>query len=107
MREEALVQRKRTLCLDCPGQAVQSAAVKVTGLVVHAAHDCVRWVHHAAHHETGASRRKQMERGTLLHIEMAYQPPLREEVCRKLHTGTEACSDHCRNNTSVKTLDAF
>jgi hypothetical protein len=60
MCKEALVQGKRTFCLDSAEQAVEGARVEIAGLVVHATHDGVRRVHDAAYNESGAGRRHEM-----------------------------------------------
>lgn len=52
MREESLVHSQRALGLDSSEQAIEGARVQVSGLVVHATHDGIWRVHHAADDET-------------------------------------------------------
>ena len=101
MGKEALVDCKRTLGFDGAEQAIECARVKVTGLVVHATHDGIRRVHDAAHDESRASRRHEMQSRTLLQAKVFYKVALGEEVCWKLNTGSETSSDHGGYNTTI------
>lgn len=107
VRKKTLVDRKRTLCLHRPDQAIERAAVKITSLVVHAAHDRVGRVHENTDHETRARRGHQVKCRTFLHAQMSYKPPLREEVCGELHTRSKTGSYHGGNNAAVETLDTL
>lgn len=64
-------------------------------------------MHDTAYDEAARGTASNMQRHSLFHTQMFYQPPLGEEVCGKLYRAAETCADHGWPYTSVQTLDAL
>ena len=107
MSKEALVHCQKTLCFDGPVQTVKGSRIEVTGLVVHATHDSVWWMHDTADNESGTCRGQEMQSWSFFHTEMLHQSSLGEKVGWKLYTRAETGTDHGGANTTVKTLDTL
>lgn len=124
--EETLVNGQDTLLADSLQEAVQDTAVEVTGLVVHAGHDCVYgimlardrvsrvslwlltgWVHKDANDETRCGTGSQVQSRALLHTQMVCQTSLGEEVCGKLDSTSKRGTDHGGIHAAVDTLDTL
>lgn len=126
MGEETLVNGQQTLFADSLQETVQDTAVEVTGLVVHARHDCVyritlardriscgslwlltRWVHKDANDETRCGTGSKVQSRALLHTQMVGQTSLGEEVCGKLNSTAKRSTDHGGIHAAVDTLDTL
>lgn len=136
MRQEALVYGEKALCLYRLAQTVEDALVEVAMLVVQPGHDRVcpvdqqkekrnltgRWVnwglgseikkltrgvHDAADDETRHGAASQVQRGALLHAEVADEPALGEEVGGELDGAPEAGADHGGADAAVEAADAL
>lgn len=51
MREEALVDSEQALGSNCAEQAIERSLIQRTSLIVHPAHDGIRWMHEDAYHD--------------------------------------------------------
>lgn len=104
---ETFVHGKYPLRLYCFDEAIKGRRVQISSLVIHAAHDCVWWVHDAAHDESRRCTASKMKHGSVLDTEMFCQTSLCKEVCWQLNGAAKSCADHGGQDTSVQALDAF
>lgn len=70
MGKVPLVQRKDTLRLDRPTQAIKSRCVQVARLVVHARHDGIRGMHDTADDKATGRTTRNVQRHALFHTQM-------------------------------------
>ena len=64
-------------------------------------------MHEAADHKATDRTTREVKRGSLLHAEVAHQPPLGKEVRRQLHGAPHTGTDHGSANTPVKPKEAI
>lgn len=64
-------------------------------------------MHDATDDEPRHGAAGQVERGALLHTEVADKPPLGEEVGGQLNGASETCTDHSGADTAVEASDAL
>ena len=64
-------------------------------------------MHNTADHKPTTRATCQMQRSSLLHVQVFYQPPLRKVVHRQLYTASKTCPDNSRFDPSIETLETL
>ena len=64
-------------------------------------------MHDAADHESATGATRQMQRRSLMHVQMFYQPPLGKEVRRQLNAAAEPRPHNRSSHASVETADTL
>ena len=64
-------------------------------------------MHNAAYDESTTGATCQVQRRSLMHAQMLYQPPLREEIRRQLNTASKSRPHNRRSHPSVETTDTL
>lgn len=78
-----------------------SVGQRVTGAL-----ERLTWrMHDAAHDKATRRAARQVQRQTLLHVEVLDESALREEICGKLHGAAESCPHHRRPDAAIESSD--
>ena len=125
MSKVALVERKDAFLAHGLDQAVETALVKVAGLVVHPRHNRVftmiiseselrlqnwiptRGMHDTAHDEAGCRATRQMQGRAVFQVQVLDQVSLREKVRGELHRASKARPHHGGIHTAVKSAKSL